>query len=55
MIGERGYQTLDPLCVLAPDHCSATFAGSAHRFPAARGPPLPAGAGFVGRPIRAPS
>ena len=41
MIGGRGYQTLDPLCVLAPDHCSATFAGSAHGLPAARGPPLP--------------
>jgi|HubBroStandDraft_6_1064221.scaffolds.fasta_scaffold710397_2 hypothetical protein len=39
MIGGRGYQTLDPLCVLAPDHCSATFAGSAYGLPAARGPP----------------
>jgi hypothetical protein len=39
MIGGRGYQTLDPLCVLAPDYCGATFAGSAPGFPAARGPP----------------
>jgi hypothetical protein len=46
MIGGRGYQTLDPLCVLAPDHCGATFSGSAHGSPAARGPPLPSGAGL---------
>jgi hypothetical protein len=55
MIGGRGYQTLDPLCVLAPDHCSATFAGSAPGLPAARGPPLSSGARFVSRPIAAPS
>ena len=33
MIGGRGYQTLDPLCVLAPDHCSATFANFRTRVP----------------------
>jgi hypothetical protein len=55
MIGGRGYQTLDPLCVLAPDHCGATFAGSAYGSPAARGPPLPSGAGFASGPIRPPS
>jgi hypothetical protein len=47
MIGGRGYQALDPLCVLAPDHCSPNFSGSAHWLPAARGPPLPSSAGFV--------
>lgn len=39
MIVGRGYQTLDPLCVLAPDHCGAIFVGSAHGSPTARGPP----------------
>jgi hypothetical protein len=40
MISAWGYRTLDPLCVSAPGNCGATFAGSAHKFPAARGPPL---------------
>jgi hypothetical protein len=47
MIGGRGYQALDPLCVLASDYCGATFVGSAHGFPPARGPPLPSNAGLV--------
>lgn len=55
MIGGRGYQALGPLCVIAPDYCGATFAGSAQAFHAARGPPLPSGAGSVSGPIRAPS
>jgi hypothetical protein len=41
MIGGRGYQTLGPHCVLAPEHCSAIPVGSPYRLPAARGPPQP--------------
>jgi hypothetical protein len=39
MIGGRGYQALDPLCVSASNSCGATFADSAHELPAARAPP----------------
>jgi hypothetical protein len=54
MISGLGYQALGPLCVLAPDHCGATFAGLAHGFPAARGPPLPFRR-IASGPIRSPS
>jgi hypothetical protein len=46
MIGGRGYEALGPHCVLALEHCSAIPAASPHRLPAARGPPLPSGAGL---------
>lgn len=55
MIGGRSYQALGPHCVLAPDHCNAILVGSRYGLPAARGPPLQSSAGFVSRPIRAPS
>ena len=54
MIGGLGYQALGPLCVLAPGHCGATFAGLAHGFPAARGPPMPFRR-IASGPIRSPS
>jgi len=54
MIGGLGYQALGPLCVLAPDDCGATFAGSAHGLPAARGPPLASRAGFTSGPMQPP-
>jgi len=40
MIAGRGYQTLDPLCALAPGNCGAILADSSHRLATARGPPL---------------
>jgi hypothetical protein len=39
MIGGRGHQALDPLCVSASNGCGATFTDPAHELPAARGPP----------------
>jgi len=52
MIGGRGYQTLDLLCVSALDGCGATFADSAHEFPVARSPPPPLKRGSVAGPMR---
>ena len=49
MIGGRGYQALDPLCVSASNGCGATFTDSAHEFPAARGPPPPLKRGICRR------
>jgi len=49
MMGERGYQALDPLCVSASNGCDATFIDSAHEFPTARGPPPPLERGICRR------
>jgi hypothetical protein len=52
MFGGLSYQALGPFCVLARDYCCATFACSAPRLPAARGPPELRSAGLDSGPIR---
>jgi hypothetical protein len=47
MIGERGCQAVDPLCVSGPNGCDETFTDLARKFPTARGPPTPLECGIL--------